>query len=98
MDKASFVDAVAKSSNLTRSQVSAALRGIEAVTAAELKESGASAIPGLIAVRRMMLGERIVKNPKTGASQMIGPTVLVKAKPMGRFAKRIKTENALPAA
>lgn len=93
MNKGQFVAAVAKASSLTAAQVSRVLQGIEDVSATALNESGSVRVPGLVTIKRMPRSERLVRNPRSGVEFVMGPTVLVKAKPVSSFADRVKAEN-----
>lgn len=97
MVKSEFVAAVAKETALTPKQVSSVLASIENVAAAELKATGSVRIPGLVTIKRMERGERIVRNPKTREEFVMGACVLVKAKPVTSLADRIKEENPIHA-
>jgi nucleoid DNA-binding protein len=97
VNKVQFVAAVAKASSLTAAQVSKVLRAVEDVSATALRESGEVRIPGLIVIKRLRRSERIVRNPRTREEFVMGPSVMVKAKPATTFADRVKAENPVPA-
>lgn len=93
MTKDKFIAAVARESGLTSAQTQKALRAIENVAAQTLKEEGAVRVPGLVLFKRHDIDERIVRNPRTRQEMVMGPSVMVKAKPVNGFADRIKQEN-----
>jgi nucleoid DNA-binding protein len=93
MNRLQFVEAVAKISKLGVKQVASVLLGIEEVAAAEIKEFGLVRVPGLVMIKRLDRGERLVRNPKTGEEFLMGATITVRSKPSLAFSDRIKLEN-----
>ncbi|WP_158602108.1 HU family DNA-binding protein [Pararobbsia silviterrae] len=91
--KKEFVAAVAAASSLTAAQVSRALKALEEVSANHIKDFGSVQVPGLVTIKRMPVEERVRQKPSTRESFVAPASVLVKAKPVPRFSKRIKAEN-----
>jgi nucleoid DNA-binding protein len=93
MQKAQFVAAVAKLALVEKEYVLLVLGAIEEVAAAQLKTEGSVRVPGLVQIKRIDRGERLVRNPKSHEEFLMGASVTVKARPVTSFADRVKSEN-----
>jgi nucleoid DNA-binding protein len=54
---------------------------------------GSVRVSGLVTIKRECRGERLVRNPRTGAEFLMGPSTLVKAKSTIGCGDRVKGEN-----
>ncbi len=90
MDKSQFVSTVAKAAQVPAAQVSAVLKGIESVVVQEVRASGKVRIPGVATVQSHERGERLVRNPRTGQESLMGPSTVVRIKPVAGLSDAIK--------
>ncbi|MGF6641830.1 HU family DNA-binding protein [Paraburkholderia sp. MM6662-R1] len=93
MQKPQFIAAVAKLSQVRKADVAAVLSAMEEVAAAQIRAEGYFRLPGLVQIKRIYRGERLVRNPKSHEEFLMGASITVKARPEVSFADRVKSEN-----
>lgn len=85
-----FVEAVARKTRLTVPQVQECMNAMRDLCASEIAEHGKVRIPQLVDIKLTPVSERIVRNPKSGAEWLEGPSTRLYSKPVPIFARRIK--------
>ena len=88
-----FVDEVARNTRLTTPQVEECLRAVRDLCEGEVRAHGKVRIPKLVDIKITQVSERIVRNPKTGAEWLEGPSTRLYAKPSPIFTRRVKGEK-----
>lgn len=91
-----FVEAVARVTSLTVPQVNEAMKAMRDVCAQQIAAKGKIRVPQLVDIKLAPVSERIVRNPKTGAEWLEGPSTRLYSKPVPIFARRIKAETPVP--
>lgn len=78
MNKSELVSAVAKESDLSNTQVEAALAGLETVLNKAVKDRDKVTLPGLLTVEAKHRDARTGRNPSTGEAIEIAASWVVK--------------------